>query len=88
MAEYKQEDGDIGRSATALPPNGQKIGDAWLGYTVDSGAGTAATSSVGTLVVSRNYLVSLVLTGAPQSLSLPDLWQLTQQQVEKVATAT
>jgi hypothetical protein len=86
--EFNAEQGDISRSATALPANGQTLGNAWLGYTVDSGAGqTAQTSSVGVLFRERNFLGSLVLTGPRGGVQLSELWPLAQEQVNRVALA-
>ncbi|GEM_PF-4076022 len=86
-AEFKQEQGDIGHSSTALPPNGQTLGQQWQAYTVDTGAGVASSSSVGILVQERNVLVNMVLTGSPNTVQLSDLLPLAQRQVARIATA-
>ena len=86
-AEFKQEQGDIGRSSTPLASNGRSLGQEWQAYTVDSGAGTSATSSVGLLVRERNYLVNMVLSGSRGVLPLTDLLPLAQRQVAMIATA-
>ena len=86
-AEFKLEQGDIGRSSTALPANGQTLGQQWQAYTVDTGAGAASGSSVGILAQERNVLVNLVLSGSPNTVHLSDLLPLAQRQVAAIATA-
>ena len=86
-AEYNAEQGDIGRSSTALPSAGIALGEARLAYRVDSGAGASATSSVGLLVRERNYLCNAVLTGPSGAVQLADLLPLAQRQVAALATA-
>ena len=86
-AEFKQEQADIGRSSTALPANGQPLGQEWLAYRVDSGSGGASTSSLGLLVRERNDLVNMVLSGAPNTIQLNDLLPLAERQVALIATS-
>jgi hypothetical protein len=86
-AEFKQEQADIERSSTALPANGQTLGQEWQAYSVDSGSGAASTSSVGLLVRERNDMVNMVLSGAPSTIQLNDLLPLAERQVAKIATA-
>lgn len=86
-AEFRQEQGDIGRSSTALPANGQVLGQHWQAYTVDSGAGAGSTASVGILVQERNVLMNIVFSGLPHTVQLSDLLPLAQRQVARIATA-
>lgn len=86
-AEFKQEQGDIARSSTPLASSGQSLGQESQSYTVDSGARTAATSSVGLLVRERNYLVNMVLSGSHGAMPFTDLLPLAQRQVAMIATA-
>lgn len=87
-AEFKQEQGDIGRSSTALPANGQTVGQSFQAYTVDSGAGATASSSAGMLIQERNYLVSIVLSGPHAAVQVADVLPYAERQVAAIATAT
>lgn len=85
--EFSLEERDIGRSSTLLPAQGVRLGDRWAGYTVESGAGKQRSTSFGVLLIQGDYLVNVVLSGAPGSVSENRALALAREQLGKIVGA-
>lgn len=85
--EFSVEERDIGRSSTVLPVQGIRLGDRWVEYRVESGTGKRRSTSFGILLVQEDELVSVVLSGAPESVSKDQVLAVAREQLGKIVGA-